>query len=138
VFAVSATYGAIVAMLLPTIDQYVYQRKFTGLGVHVAWWLLYFTLSGASTAGAAVLRGALRMAPLFRYYAAACVVTVAMLAASALWQLPLSLVTALVAGEIVLCALVWGGVRGVLRQPPAMAGTAITGRPGAERLHVST
>jgi hypothetical protein len=137
VFAVSAVYGAVVAVLLPLVDQYVYQRKFTGLGAHVAWWLLYFTLTGISTAGAAVLRGALRMAPLFRYYALACVVTVATLGASALWHLPLSLVTGLVAGEIVLCALVWSEVRGVLRRPPAAAGSASALCPGGERLHVS-
>jgi O-antigen/teichoic acid export membrane protein len=135
VVVISAAYATVVAALLPVVDRFFYQGKFAGIGVHVGWWLAYFTLTGVSSLSAAILRGALRMAALFRYYLLACAVTVPVLAAMAFWRPQLSLVVGLIAGEVVLCALAWAEVR-KLNHAPASAGA--TGDRGAsgDRVHV--
>jgi hypothetical protein len=135
VVAISAAYATIVAALLPVVDRFLYQGKFAAIGMHVGWWLAYFTLTGISTLSAAILRGALRMAPLFRYYLVACAVTVPVLAATAFWRPQLSLVIGLIAGEVVLCALAWTEVRRLVHTSARAGTTADRGASGGH-VHV--
>jgi len=111
VIVVSALYVLFITAAFPAVDRYLYHYKFVGLGTHVSWWLAYFVLTGISTTGAAVMRGALRMAALFRCYVIACAVTLAALGLASLLQQSMSVVTALAAGEVTLSTLIWIDLR---------------------------
>lgn len=107
VVALSAGYALLVVAAFPAADRLLYHHKFPDLRTDVAWWLAYFTLTGVSTTGAAVLRGALRMARLFRFYLVACGVTLAALGLLTLLHHSASIVAALAAGEVALSVLIW-------------------------------